>query len=58
MPEVYQRCCKVLIKICNINAAKNFFWEIDSKNYPEYYASIRKPRVSMLLLLLLFRRHC
>ena len=41
--ETYQRCCKVLIKIANLNASKNFFWEIDSVNFPEYYECIRKP---------------
>ena len=41
--ETYQRCCKVLIKIANLNTSKNFFWEIDSVNYPDYYECIRKP---------------
>jgi Bromodomain len=41
--ETYQRCCKVLIKVANSNAAKNFFWEIDSIMYPDYYESIRRP---------------
>ena len=41
--ETYQRCCKVLIKIANLNTSKNFFWEIDSINYPDYYECIRKP---------------
>ena len=41
--EMYQRCCKVLIKIANLNQAKHFFWEVDSVMYPDYYSSINKP---------------
>ena len=41
--EIYQRCCKVLIKIANLNQAKHFFWEVDSVMYPDYYSSINRP---------------
>ena len=43
--EIYQRCCKVLIKIANLNQAKHFFWEVDSVMYPDYYSSIKRPIV-------------
>ena len=43
--ETYQRCCKVLIKIANLNQAKHFFWEVDSVMYPDYYSSIKRPIV-------------
>ena len=41
--ETYQRCCKVLVKIANLNQAKHFFWEVDSVMYPDYYSTIRRP---------------
>lgn len=41
--EIYQRCCKVLVKIGNLSQAKHFFWEIDSVMFPDYYASVKRP---------------
>jgi hypothetical protein len=46
-PEVYQRCAKVLVKIANLNQAKNFFWEVDSVMFPDYYSTIVRPIMIM-----------
>jgi hypothetical protein len=43
LPGLYRRCCKVWVKIANMTAAKNFFWEVDRDVYPEYYDLVKKP---------------
>jgi hypothetical protein len=42
-PEVYLRCCRVLLKILKINISKSFLWEVDFEYYPDYYMTISRP---------------
>lgn len=41
--EDYRRCISVLLKVMNMNAAKNFFWDIDDENFADYCNSMRQP---------------
>lgn len=42
-PEVYRRCCKVLLRILNLTVANNFIWEIDAESYSDYYDTVIRP---------------
>eukprot|EP01041_Mallomonas_annulata_P004666 gene4666-9256_t len=41
--DLEKRCCKVLIRLLNLQAAKIFIWEVDKENYPDYYETIKIP---------------
>jgi hypothetical protein len=42
-PEVYKRCCKVILRVLDLRSVENFMWEVDREAFPDYYTTIRRP---------------
>lgn len=42
-PEVYKRCCKVILRLLEMRSIDNFMWEVDKEVFPDYYSVIKKP---------------
>eukprot|EP01033_Poteriospumella_lacustris_P001523 gene1523-1100_t len=42
-PDVYKRCCLVVLRLLEFRAVENFLWEIDRETFTDYYQLIRYP---------------
>lgn len=45
LSDIYQRCCKIWVRIATLPHAKNLMWEISEAGSPEYYADVKHPLV-------------
>jgi hypothetical protein len=42
-PEVYKRCCLIILRVLELRSVENFMWEVDKEAFPDYYTTIRRP---------------